>query len=417
MASSNENSQPYPLQPVVMALGSHEFWAGWVSGAFGVMIGNSMDKEKVCLQAQSAPQQPRSAGPTRSGLYQPLLPSHLTPSSPLHLRGTSSSSPLSAVIKYVRAKAPLAETAAPMLGYGALNGILFWAYERTEAALNIELLPSSSPNPVFFSQDFIGSTTGSNLWTTWLAGAAAGLAIWPVSTPTELIKCRAQLASARGIHTFDHATSVPPALSPVLSATPSLRSRITQTILRSQAMNILRTENVWGLYRGGGVTALRDSIGYGFYFWAYALGDRIMTSLFTRIPSYSNMDGVDSARNSANLIVSLSLEATKVVLCGGVAGVVTWASIFPLDVIKTCVQDSAQSTTSLSLDSSKPRRKGAIQFAREIYRNGGIRAFFPGLVVCSKRAFIVNAVQWPIYKGLMFWLGQGEHDGQEELNL
>ncbi|KAI0419891.1 mitochondrial carrier domain-containing protein [Xylaria grammica] len=381
-----------------MALGSPEFWAGWVSGAFGVMIGNSMDKEKVRLQAQSAPQQPRSVGPTRSGLYQPLLPSHLTPSSPLHLRGTSSSSPLSAVIKYVRAKAPLAETAAPMLGYGALNGILFWAYERTEAALNIELLPSSSPNPVFFSQDFIGSTTGSNLWTTWLAGAAAGLAIWPVSTPTELIKCRAQLASARGIHTVDHATSVPPALSPALSATPSLRSRITQTILRSQAMNILRTENVWGLYRGGGVTALRDSIGYGFYFWAYALGDH-------------------SARNSANLIVSLSLEATKVVLCGGVAGVVTWASIFPLDVIKTCVQDPAQSTTALPLDGSRPRRKGAIQFAREIYRNGGIRAFFPGLVVCSKRAFIVNAVQWPIYKGLMFWLGQGKHDRQEELNL
>ncbi|RWA08349.1 hypothetical protein EKO27_g6766 [Xylaria grammica] len=411
MATSNENSQPYPLQPVIMTLGSPEFWAGWVSGAFGVMIGNSMDKEKVCLQAQSAPQQPRSVGPTRSGLYQPLLPSHLTPSLPLHLRGTSSSSPLSVVIKYVRAKAPLAETAAPMLGYGALNGILFWAYERTENALNTALLSSSSSNPALFSQGFIGSTTGSNLWTTWLAGAAAGLAIWPVSTPTELIKCRAQLASARGIHTFDHATSVPPPPSPALSATPSLlRSHITQTILHSRAMNILRTENVWGLYRGGGVTALRDSIGYGFYFWAYALGDRIMTSLFTRIPSYSNMDGV-------NLIVSLSLEATKVVLCGGVAGVVTWASIFPLDVIKTCVQDPAQSTTALPLDGSRPRRKGAIQFAREIYRNGGIRAFFPGLVVCSKRAFIVNAVQWPIYKGLMCWLGQGKHDRQEELNL
>ena len=31
-------------------------------------------------------------------------------------------------------------------------------------------------------------------------------------------------------------------------------------------------------------------------------------------------------------------KAVRVLLCGGVAGVVTWASIFPLDVVKTRVQ-------------------------------------------------------------------------------
>ena len=67
-------------------------------------------------------------------------------------------------------------TAAPILGYGALNALLFMSYNRSEAALNRAL------------------SVQHNLWTTWVAGALGGLATWVVSTPTELIKCRAQMA-------------------------------------------------------------------------------------------------------------------------------------------------------------------------------------------------------------------------------
>lgn len=89
-------------------------------------------------------------------------------------------------------------------------------------------------------------------------------------------------------------------------------------------------------------------------------------------------------------------------LCGGLAGVVTWASIFPLDVIKTRVQTQSllnHQEQQLLLVSPQqrgvgiPGKRGAIEIAKDAYRVEGIRAFFRGLGVCSVRAFIVNAVQ------------------------
>jgi len=112
--------------------------------------------------------------------------------------------------------------------------------------------------------------------------------------------------------------------------------------------------------------------------------------------------------------------AVKVLLCGGVAGVVTWTSIFPLDVIKTRVQTQATIPAYTGerspLLTSEPWRGaetarlrsaetgylrggagmkplGAWEVAKLAYREGGLRVFWRGLGVCSLRAFVVNAVQ------------------------
>jgi len=96
----------------------------------------------------------------------------------------------------------------------------------------------------------------------------------------------------------------------------------------------------------------------------------------------------------------------KVLLCGGVAGVVTWASIFPLDVIKTRLQaqgcgDKASECRPLlpgSQEGLREKQKGTMEIARQAYRQEGMGVFFRGLGVCSVRAFIVNAVQWAVYE-------------------
>lgn len=89
--------------------------------------------------------------------------------------------------------------------------------------------------------------------------------------------------------------------------------------------------------------------------------------------------------------------AIKVLLCGGIAGVATWASVFPLDVIKTRLQAQTSGICPESrplLPSQNNRRElNSFQIAREAYRNEGMKVFYRGLGVCSIRAFIVNAVQ------------------------
>jgi solute carrier family 25 carnitine/acylcarnitine transporter 20/29 len=161
---------------------------------------------------------------------------------------------------------------------------------------------------------------------------------------------------------------------------------------------ILRVEGARGLYFGGVVTALRDSIGYGFYFWSYELFSRVLEGQY---PTQKRETGPSSQ------------EAAKILLCGGLAGVVTWASVFPLDVIKTRVQtqlpgiraeDAALLRSNAHVEEPAQRRLGAVEIAKRAYRTEGVGVFFRGLGVCSVRAFVVNAVQWAAYEWIMRWL-------------
>jgi solute carrier family 25 carnitine/acylcarnitine transporter 20/29 len=101
--------------------------------------------------------------------------------------------------------------------------------------------------------------------------------------------------------------------------------------------------------------------------------------------------------------------AMKVLLCGGLAGVITWASIFPLDVIKTRVQtqvlhpvptQGGEQSALLQPNAQKPRMT-SLEIAKQAYRTEGAGVFFRGLGICSVRAFVVNAVQWAVYEWMM----------------
>ncbi|KAL2163742.1 hypothetical protein VTH06DRAFT_5801 [Thermothelomyces fergusii] len=336
---------------------SADFWAGYISGAAGIVLGNPLDVLKVRLQAGLTATPPSTATTTAAA---PVTPAP-----------TSSS--------YIRPF--LLGTAAPVLGYGALNALLFVSYNRTEAFLN-QLTGTASD----------GQGRGTNLATTWLAGAVGGLATWVVSTPTELVKCRAQLQIPSS-----HALASPGRGEAGISSLSITR-------------HVLRTAGLRGLYFGGTVTALRDSIGYGFYFWGYELCSRLMPS-----PGPLGPDSGDGAAGSAGN------DAVRVLLCGGLAGIITWASIFPLDVIKTRVQAQQLPPDQRRLSGDRApllggaerpgvsgtKTLGAWQVAKEVYREGGIRPFFRGLTVCSIRAFFVNAVQWAVYEWIMMELGQG----------
>ncbi|KAG5942432.1 hypothetical protein E4U53_007252 [Claviceps sorghi] len=283
---------------------STDFWAGYISGAVGILVGNPLDIVKVRLQAGLAA--------TRSSVCQ-------------------------------RTGGLTAGAAAPVLGYGALNALLFVSYNRSESALQKALFPQNS------------------LVATWLAGAAGGLATWVVSAPTELIKCRAQISDS-------HNSSW----------------RVVRTIWQTRGLP--------GFYLGGLVTAVRDSVGYGFYFWSYELARKYW-------PSRTEKQGH-----------ALRHDLLKVLLCGGFAGVVTWASVFPLDTIKTRLQVQPSSLPSENrtlirrletVHGHPSQKRGSFETARVLFKEGGLSIFFRGLTVCSIRAFAVNAAQWAVYEWIM----------------
>lgn len=99
------------------------------------------------------------------------------------------------------------------------------------------------------------------------------------------------------------------------------------------------------------------------------------------------------------------LAALKILLCGGIAGIVTWASIFPLDMVKTRLQAQTMHdhpfTQTANENQSLLRHPrvtlNSLEITREVYRASGMGAFYRGLGICSVRAFIVNAVQVELF--------------------
>jgi len=276
--------------------------------------------------------------------------------------------------------------------YGALNAVLFATYNRS-----LGLLYPSPPHSVATTpqRELNGGEnvdtimTAYPYWAHFASGCLAGIATFVISAPTEIVKCRAQVASSIGNH--QHTTSW------------------------QVAQNLWQERGVRGFYHGGVVTALRDGIGYGFYYLTYECSK----DLWDRMLVPASAQDQQQAQSPSS--------AVKILVCGGIAGVATWASIFPLDVIKTRVQtqeltvaDSLQrssasqrhmtSTESSSLindpaQRAKAPRKGAWEIARLAYRTDGVRVFFRGISVCCARAFVVNAVQWSVYEEVMKVLG------------
>ena len=293
---------------------SADFWASYISGALGILIGNRLDVIKVQYQAS-------------------------TPASPAPSTSTQANN-VARLTQYFRG------AAAPILGYGGLNAILFMSFNRS-----LKLM-----DPAIFDYTKLA---GVDLSKIWAAGAIGGLATWVVSAPCEFVKCRAQL---------------------VVDGNGSSYGVFRDT---------LRRFGVRGLYTGGVVTAVRDSVGYGWYFWSYELCKRLLLS-----------------RQHDPFV---QMRAWETLVAGGIAGVVTWVSIYPLDVVKTRVQTRRAADRSPEMErllegGMKERKVGSREVAREIWREGGLKGFYRGVGVCSLRAFLVNAVQWYSYERIMAFM-------------
>ncbi|KAI9833757.1 MAG: hypothetical protein M1819_003490 [Sarea resinae] len=117
---------------------------------------------------------------------------------------------------------------------------------------------------------------------------------------------------------------------------------------------------VRSVFRGSAMTLARDGPGSAAYFAAYEYIKRLMTP------------------KDANGNPSGDLSLTAVMTAGGAAGVAMWIPVFPVDTIKSRLQSA----------DGHPKIGETI---RGLYRNGGLKAFFPGMGPAMARAVPANA--------------------------
>jgi solute carrier family 25 carnitine/acylcarnitine transporter 20/29 len=123
---------------------------------------------------------------------------------------------------------------------------------------------------------------------------------------------------------------------------------------------LYREGGIKSVYRGSVMTLARDGPGSAAYFATYEYVKRTLTPKDpdTGLPGKLSMPAVMAA--------------------GGAAGVAMWATIFPVDTVKSRLQsaDKAQSISAC---------------IKELYGRGGFKAFFPGVGPAMARAVPANA--------------------------
>ncbi|ELU04221.1 hypothetical protein CAPTEDRAFT_18029 [Capitella teleta] len=214
--------------------------------------------------------------------------------------------------------------AFPLASVGLLNSIFFGIYGNAIKVLNNYRHDDPHAEP-FYSDIFI-------------AGAIAGGIQGIPATPIELVKVKLQAQTAKSSYN-----------GPIHCL-----------------HQIYRCHGIRGCFRGLGATAMREVPGFSVYITSYQFF----------------CDKLCDADNRANPSFRASLFA------GGFAGVTSWVTNIPIDVIKSRLQADSM---------SNPKYRGFIDCAVQMYRQEGIRIFWRGLPVTCLRAFPLNAITLGVY--------------------
>ncbi|BGP55072.1 hypothetical protein JCM8202v2_002666 [Rhodotorula sphaerocarpa] len=310
---------------------------------------------------------------------------------------------------------------SPMLGVALMNASVFTSYKYT---MNL-LLPGSDAEP--------------NLWQITAAGSASGVFTSLITTPIERIKILQQSLPRSSSSPNQLAQGLTPSAGAAPPSSLSATSRSRPPPHPPSTWTLLRTLSLPSLYRGWSATVLRD-VGYGPYFLVYEYVVRGGTlGLF---PSVLGSGGGASGRHyKKDLKEEIDGEVfgigegvgedgqkqegastARVLVAGGLAGIVGWGCTFPVDVVKTKIQSvppapppslhlRGSASTPASSPSSPPAPKATpsatatptpytsirATIAATLHESGW-RGFVAGLGPTLVRSVPVNMVTFAVFE-------------------
>ncbi|CAB9509242.1 Congested-like trachea protein [Seminavis robusta] len=244
---------------------------------------------------------------------------------------------------------------APLSAAAVVNALIFSSYGAS-SRLYDQYIPSGKSASTE-TTDYLdgnnddGYSDGDSIFKSFLCGSFAGFVQCGVICPMEHIKCRLQVQHGKGA--ADNIYKGP--------------MDVTRSIIRSHGIP--------GLFRGWCTTCLREVPAFGLYFSSY---DYVKDSVNSMIAArYGDVD--DNPQESHAWMASA--------FAGGVSGCITWAVVYPVDVIKTHIQTAP-------LDSPV----SFIGSGRYLAAKYGWRVLFRGLGITVFRAFPVNGTIFPVYE-------------------
>jgi solute carrier family 25 carnitine/acylcarnitine transporter 20/29 len=262
---------------------------------------------------------------------------------------------------------------SPVLGNLPINAIVFGTRGSASRTLD-SLFPRRA-------EDL--ATGRPSYWRTGLAATWAGLCQCVVATPVELAKCRMQVqANPVKMHLPGSTPGAAAAAAAVPMASCGAAAAAPAPVYSGTidcARQIYRSGGIRGLYAGWWVTVWRDAPAYAAWFVAYDAVRVLLT------PPDELATGAPTSTRTA-------------LLAGSVAGIATWVSTYPFDVVKSVIQTAPHGTP--------PAQLRIVAVARAKYGEHGARFFFRGLAPTLLRAVPVSAVTFYVYERVLDLFGR-----------
>lgn len=215
--------------------------------------------------------------------------------------------------------------ASPMAGVGMLSAMLFYAYGQIQMV----------------QRRFHAEETLTDVF---VAGTGAGIFQTILLAPIDNVKIRLQAQTGQ------------------IGLDPS--KPLYKGPLHCLS-SLYGSHGIRGVYKGMGATLTRDSFSYGVYFAAYEASKR----------------KISKGKKEASPL--------DMFLAGGVAGVVSWLLIYPIDVVKSRIQEDSL---------TQPKYKGMVDCFSKSIKNDGYRVLFRGLSPTLLRTFIVSGANFVVYE-------------------
>ncbi|PVU88693.1 hypothetical protein BB561_005742 [Smittium simulii] len=244
---------------------------------------------------------------------------------------------------------------SPLFGAMIENAFIFFAYKKI--------------------QHFVSYTTGAeqkkslSIQQLALCGGVSGGMASILLTPIELVKCKLQVENVKNYSGVGANAGVSKYNGPF-------------SVIKS----IIKTDGLKGIFKGFSPTLFRESIGTALWFGTYEM----------MCLNYLQMKSEELKKTTANppKLTKTDIGPIVLILAGGTAGVVYNFCTFPIDVIKSRLQTldvvAAQASSSMTIP----------EIISNVYRSGGIPAFYRGLGVTLLRAFPANATMFLTFEYL-----------------
>lgn len=273
----------------------------------------------------------------------------------------------------------------PVTVGGPINALVFMSNDAIKLGAYRLMLRWGLMQTTTEESTSLGLTSSTDLngpklpmWAVAASGGAAGGIGTLIACPAATIRVQQQVRAISAHLVGGNNTSGLPSGSP---------KPVNLVPVHVVVRDLLATEGIRGLYRAVSLECATNVLGRSTYFGLYEGFKRVFGGLYLSASAAGT--NTCTTAEDAEMLIPVRIAAASV------ASVISWWSIYPLDLLKNKLQAEPHIRSKRLYGNG-----GVLECARITYKSGGWKAFYVGFPITAIRGSCTGMINLPLYDSL-----------------